>query len=205
MLTKLLMMNFAVLIVPGVNFYMVIRNTLAFGSLAGFLTSLGAATAISSHACFALFGSSALISQFPGFISYFKIIGSFVILFIAVVIFYHAFQEPKLEEGVSQKHPNKKSLWRFYAMGFSLDLLNPYVFMFYLSAFTSLNYIQKSNSMKSITLLIIYVLTALWFCFVSIIFSQEKIRCIYMKNHMLLSVVSSFIIAFFSYELFSSK
>ena len=73
----------AVAVAPGPDFFMVLRNSLTRGRLAGVMTALGIGSALVVHVVYSVLGLALIIASSPAVFSLIRVCGASYLLYIA--------------------------------------------------------------------------------------------------------------------------
>lgn len=162
-----------VIIGPGPNFVMTVRNSLGHSRRAGVLTALGLAIGDLLHVAFWLIGLGALISRSILLFNTLKWFGAAYLIYIGIQALR---SRPHSAEAVAQVDCASISDLKAIRMGFLTSALNPKVTLFFLALFT-----QIIRPETPVPVQVIYGLTVAgvefgWFAIVAIVLSQAAIR-----------------------------
>lgn len=162
-----------VIIGPGPNFVMTVRNSLGHSRRAGVLTALGLAIGDLLHVGFWLIGLGVLISRSILLFNTLKWLGAAYLIYIGIQALR---AKPHQHEAVAAVNRAPISDLKAIRMGFLTSALNPKVTLFFLALFT-----QIIRPGTPIPVQVIYGLTVAvvefgWFAIVAIVLSQAAIR-----------------------------
>ena len=157
---------------PGPDFAIVVKNSLAFGRRSGMSASFGIAIATLCHVAINLLGVGVIIAQSIVAFTVMKVLGAAYLIYIG----YKGIRtKPALKSAISEtvvletRKPNG-----FYS-GFLTSLLNPKACLFFLSFFS----VILSPNTKIYTQIFygvwISVIAVIWFSLVSLFFTTPKI------------------------------
>jgi threonine/homoserine/homoserine lactone efflux protein len=168
----ILFMNAAILVIPGVNFLLIARLSLLHGRREGLICALGITSAIMLHVIFALASVNVLLKSHPSLFDLVRICGAGFLLYLGTRFLLLAFRSYKQEED-GEQNPDRKGS---FLAGFVVDLLNPFVSIFYLSLFAALE-VDGMGVQASLTYsAVIFFLTLVWFSIVALAFSNQKLQ-----------------------------
>ena len=179
------MVAMLMIISPGPDFAIVMKNSLSNGRLSGLCTSLGIGLANLCHVTINLLGVGIIIAQSPVIFKFMKILG-------AIYLIYLGYQGVRAKTGAGKDNPaanlvleNDKK-WNGFCSGFLNSLLNPKACLFYLSFFSVILSPKNSASTKVFYGLWLSTLALFWFALVSLFFSNPLIgRKIHSSKHWL--------------------
>ena len=133
-------------IAPGADTALVTRNTLAYGRLAAFLTSLGIATGCLAHATLSALGLSAVLSQSAALYDALRLAGAAYLIFLGAQALWSTRhtshnspiigQSPAAHGGLAPARlltPSPRLLAQSFSQGLLTNVLNPKVAVFYLT------------------------------------------------------------------------
>jgi RhtB (resistance to homoserine/threonine) family protein len=164
---------FLVIIGPGPNFVMTVRNSLGHSRRAGVLTAAGLAAGDLMHVGFWLIGLGVLISRSILLFNTLKWLGAAYLIYIGI----QALQaRPHSHAAIMLADQPPISAMAAVRMGFLTSLLNPKVTLFFLALFT-----QIIRPETPVAVQIVYGFTVAgvefgWFAIVAIVLSQPAIR-----------------------------
>ena len=167
------LLQMVALISPGPDFAIVVRNSLIYSRKTGLLTALGIATGILVHVTYTLLGLGFIISQTAWLFSLFTYLGASYLIYIG----YKGLQAKKggLSLGNATHHHDIAALAAFRS-GFFTNALNPKAMLFFLSLFTVFLSPLTPTAIMITYGVITFVTTLLWFVFVALCFSSQKLR-----------------------------
>jgi RhtB (resistance to homoserine/threonine) family protein len=154
--TSLVMMS------PGPDMVLVLRNTLVSGRRAGLQTSVGILSGNLVHITYCLLGIGVLISQSIVAFAMLKYAGAAYLIYLGIVSFRAG---PKALTTGDLDSPQSSRTW--FVQGLINNLLNPKGTLFYLGVFTTI--ITPETSMRVMLLLIVSMMlvsSSFWLIFV---------------------------------------
>jgi len=164
---------------PGVDFALVLKNTLQSGKSAGFATAIGIGLGITVHMTYTLLGVALIISNTPAIFQAVKIIGAVYLVWIA----YQSFQSRKQNgETEVNSYSFEQPWYKSMRQGFIVNVLNPKVTMFFLALFTNIVSINTPYKIQFLYGVWLVLYAMLWFIFVAWIFSRKQVRVWYMQH-----------------------
>lgn len=159
---------------PGPDFAIVLRQSISFGRKTAIITSLGIGAGISIHVLYTLLGVGLLISQSAYLMVTAKVLGAAYITYLGINLL-RSKAGPQQSSAIAvdndQKHQKKA-----FMIGFMTNVLNPKATLFFLAIFTTIVSASTPLIVQSVYGLWIIVSTAAWFCLVSFLFSQQRVR-----------------------------
>jgi RhtB (resistance to homoserine/threonine) family protein len=170
-------LHFLALVSPGPDFVMITRNSLVYSRKTGIMSALGLALGIVVHISYCLIGIAYIISQSIIIFSVLKLLGAGYLIFIG----YKSIRaKPSV---VSDVIEDKKDMGKFAAlkMGFLTNVFNPKATLFFLALFTQVIYPGTPMAIKLGYGLEMTAMTFVWFSFVALVLSHEKIKKPFIK------------------------
>jgi RhtB (resistance to homoserine/threonine) family protein len=170
-----LMAAFAVAaVVPGLDFAMVLRQSIAHGRAAALATSAGIASAILVHGTYTILGIGLVISQSILLFNLLKFAGAAYLLWIGIAALRApAPTTPTLSD---DELARTISLPQAYIQGLLTNLLNPKAVVFFVALFSTLVSVHTSGALKGFYVVNMSLMLFLWFAFVSVVFTTRRVR-----------------------------
>ena len=164
---------FIAVISPGPDFAFVLKQSITHGRTASIYTSIGIGLGISVHIIYTLLGIGLIISQSIILFNIIKFLGAGYLIYIG----YKSMKSKgiTIDETIAYQHEpisHKKS----FVLGFMCNALNPKATLFFVSLFTVIISIDTPLVVQSVYGLACIMITTLWFIFLSLILSQQKVR-----------------------------
>ena len=117
-----------VVVTPGPDMALVLRNTLAGGRIAGLATSAGTCSGLVVHASAAALGLSALLLASSRAFTVVKLVGAGYLVFLGLRTFLRAGRREPDGADIGSVRP-----WTAYRQGVMTNVLNPKVALFFVS------------------------------------------------------------------------
>ena len=175
----LALVHLLAVILPGPDFAITVRNSVRYGYFIGCLTALGIGVGISVHVLYTLIGVGIIIQQSAWLMLLFRIGG-------ALYLIYLGWNLLRVQSSSPHDVPENDSLpaltgRQAFMTGFMTNALNPKATIFFLAIFTTL-----VSSTTPIQVQVLYgvwmcCINALWFMFVTVMFSQPMVRNKFLK------------------------
>ncbi|MGF1719920.1 LysE family translocator [Vibrio kyushuensis] len=170
---SLAILGVLIVISPGADFVLVLKNSVNQGRKAGIWTAIGVSLAICVHIGYSMFGISYLISQNAFMFSLVKYAGAAYLIYLGLKgIFSSSSEQESLND-------NKKEInaYRYFAQGFLCNVLNPKTMLFFLSIFSQLISPDAAENQAALFYgLYMVALHALWFSIVAILFTSKALQ-----------------------------
>jgi len=160
---------------PGPDFAVVIKQSISFGKRNAVYTSLGIGSAILVHVAYSALGIAILLKQSPWLFTALKYICAAYLVYIGIKSLQ---AKPSTDDGVitGAVGMTQESFKSSFRLGFITNVLNPKATLFFLSIFSVVVASSTPSLWLGIYAFYLSMATALWFCFVSMIFSQQRVR-----------------------------
>ena len=156
---------------PGPDFALIIRQSLNYGRKISIITSIGIGTGILFHILYCVIGLGMIISKYLYVFNLIKISGALYLIYIG----YKSISSKsslKTEENILNS--DTSNVDSFFT-GLITNILNPKATLFFLSLYTFIINEQPSIYIQTFYGLWMSIITALWFCFLSIILTSNTI------------------------------
>lgn len=159
---------------PGPDFAIVVRESVGFGRRAGMFTALGVGAGIFVHVAYSLLGIGLIVSQSIVLFNALKWLAAAYLLYIGIRALRAKPADPasaelNLAEGA-------RSPRAAFVTGFVTNGLNPKATLFFLSLFTVVIDPHTPLLVQAGYGVYLALATALWFCLVALLFSQQRVR-----------------------------
>ena len=153
---------------PGPDFFLIARQSTLYGRDISIWASLGISIGILMHSFLSIAGIYVLLSLYPDFIFYMKIIAS---LYIASIGVRTLLVNNQIEISPLSDQKNVTAT-KSFVMGFFTNALNPKAFLFFIMVFSLISNTNPSNETKILLGMYMAVATFIWFTLISISFSK---------------------------------
>jgi RhtB (resistance to homoserine/threonine) family protein len=167
---------------PGPDFFIVMKNSLGFGSRIGIATALGVAFALFVHITYTILGFTYILEEVPSIFTAIKLMGSLYLLWLGFQAVRSAPQNGHLQTNFQKTNVNKTFVQGFRE-GFLCNVLNPKAALFFLSIFSQFISTDTGSWVRWIYGLEIVFAVGLWFISLSAIISYRKFRDFYERYH----------------------
>ena len=163
--------TFLVMISPGPDMFLVLRNTFAGGRRAGLQTSMGVLSGNLVHISYCVLGIGVLISQSIVAFAALKYAGAAYLIYLGIMSFRSGDQRFDMNDVVDRR-PDR----RWFVQGFVNNLLNPKGTLFYLGVFTTVITPGTSASAMILLVVIMMLLSASFWLFFVCTLDRRTIR-----------------------------
>jgi RhtB (resistance to homoserine/threonine) family protein len=163
---------------PGPDFVMAVRNSVLHSRTAGIFTAIGFALGVGIHVTYTLFGIATLISQSVLLFSILKYAGAAYLFYIGIKsLRSNGYDRTSVQDVPKIGLSPLKALWS----GFLTNALNPKATLFFLSIFSQFIGPQTPLAAQLLYAGTCVVMTALWFSFVAIVLTNQKVKAVFLK------------------------
>ncbi|WP_087016784.1 LysE family translocator [Thaumasiovibrio subtropicus] len=168
---SLVFLGVLMVISPGADFVLVVRNSLAQGRKCGVWTGLGIGSAISIHVIYSLLGLGYLISQYTVMFDLLRYLGAGYLFYLGVSSFRsgmqgqtQAVQVERLDQvEILDKEASIHSALNAYQQGFLCNMLNPKTMLFFISIFSQIVVSEQALLQGVLYGVYLAILHAAWF------------------------------------------
>jgi threonine/homoserine/homoserine lactone efflux protein len=170
-----------VLVTPGPDFALVIRNTLSNSKKIGLYTAFGSASGIIVHGSYTLLGMGVLVHKNVLIFNGIRILGALYLMYMG----WRCARSPShvgdaytqsLNERVKKLKPFQA--WR---MAFFTDILNPMLIVLFLAIFSNVIRPHTPPLIQGLFVLQVTLLSFVWFSLVALFFSSAGVKYFFMK------------------------
>lgn len=170
-----LMAVFSVMIVaPGADFAIVLRQCVVHGRRAAIATSVGIGCALLFHIGYTILGLGLIVSQSLLALAVLKWVGAAYLVYLGVKSWRAAPHVPApMSEG---RATGGMSLSRSFGLGFATNALNPKPVLFFLSLFSALVSHETPAAVEAVYGLLMATALIAWFVAVSVFFTVSSVR-----------------------------
>ena len=187
-----------IVIVPGQDFVMVLRNSLLGSRMAGIFTALGIACGTIIHATYSVFGLGYILQSSNIAFWSLKICGGSYLTYLGITSFIKSKQH-KIEAIDDSNSLNQKNealnLSTAFSNGFLSNLLNPFAALAFISTISFLLDYNASFNKKILIILEIFLICFTWMSLMAVIFSNKSVKRQFNKmGHWIGKVSGSFLV-----------
>ena len=155
---------------PGPDFALIIRQSLHYNRKASIMTSVGIGIGILFHIFFCVIGLGIIISKSTYLFNIIKVSGGFYLIFLG----YKSLSKKMPANPLDSSNDIPKNINAF-SIGLITNILNPKATLFFLSLYTFIINEQPIVHIQVFYGIWMSIITALWFCFLSIILTNKFI------------------------------
>lgn len=161
-------------VIPGADFAMVLRQSIAHGRKTAILTSAGIAVSVLVHGTYTIFGIGFIVSQSLLLFNVLKFAGAAYLVWLAWSAFRAAPPSPPEAEALAAT--GTMGAGRAFLLGFLTNLLNPKAVLFFLALFTTIVSADTAVWLKTAYLGAMSIELFIWFVLVSLFFTLPAVR-----------------------------
>jgi len=166
--------------VPGSDFAIVLKQSLAHGRRAGIWTALGVGAAISLHVAYSLLGIGLLLRGSPLAFAIVKYSGAAYLAWIGVQGLRAKARTADVAAAPDPSH--RPSARAAFTAGFFTNALNPKVTFFMVALFVTIVSPATPKWIQAGYGLWIIAMTAAWFSVVACVFTQARVRAAFLRR-----------------------
>ncbi|MGY3572585.1 LysE family translocator [Vibrio paucivorans] len=172
-LMSLAILGLIIVISPGADFVLVLKNSIAQGRKAGIWTALGISAAITVHITYSILGIGYLVSQNVFLFQCIKYMGAAYLIYLGVKGFFYS-SDVLAQQGNVQQETN---LIKLALQGWLCNALNPKTMLFFVSIFSQV----ISPDQQGLFGALLYggymiILHAIWFVLVAVVFTSPSMQ-----------------------------
>ncbi|MFZ9035394.1 MAG: LysE family translocator [Francisellaceae bacterium] len=184
---------------PGPDFFMVLRSSLKYGHKSGVIVALGIASGVLSYVLLTVLFLDYLNTTFMIIVHWIGFFGGCYLLYMAYKCATASAQPLDLEQTNNEIRLSKKHL---YTTGLFCNLSNPKVIIFFLSFLPI--FVMKSSKLWYLCAIVVimFLSTFLWFTLVAFLMGSRRVRAIFMKYMAALERIFAVILVCFAAALF---
>lgn len=177
---RVLAVGVAVAVAPGPDFFMVLRNSLMRGRLAGVMTALGIGSALVVHVIYSVLGLALVIASSPAVFSLIRVCGALYLLYIAgrALTTKRSALPDDVAKACSVAADSPLRGWR---EGFWCNLLNPKAALFFLSIFSQFMTPETPSRLRWVYGAEVIVIVTAWFVLLALFLSTGRMRRAYTR------------------------
>ena len=195
-LISLLFVQILGVMLPGPDFFMVLRSSLKYGRSSATLVAAGIASGILLYAAVVLTLLDFLQNNFLMIVHWITLFGGCYLLYIAFKCFKASSGKHQLQE--TNTHITQASSKHLYLSGLLCNLSNPKVIVFFLSILPIFAIKSSALWYQSSILIIMFATTFIWFTFVGFIMGSQQVRKVFVHHMPKLEIIFACILSFFA-------
>jgi RhtB (resistance to homoserine/threonine) family protein len=158
---------------PGPDFAIVLRQSLRHGRRTALWTSLGIGCGLSVHITYCLLGLGLFLQKSAGALTTVKWLGAAYLAWVGVQALRAQPRGGDLDLSTGDTAPTSRAAW---TTGFLVNVLNPKAALFFIALFPLAVSVSTPKWIQVGYGLWMTLTTALWFSFVSVVFTKAQVR-----------------------------
>lgn len=172
-----LMAVFAVLVVaPGADFLLVVRQSIVHGRRAAIITSVGIGASLLFHVSYTILGIGLIVSKSLLLFSLLKWAGAAYLVYLGIKALRAGAMELGPVDVQDAGETKVISATRCFLMGFVTNALNPKAVLFFLPLFSAMVSHETPAAVQGVYGLLMAVALIAWFVGVSVFFTMASVR-----------------------------
>jgi len=176
--------HFVVVITPGADFAMIVKQSIVFGRKTSVFTSIGIGLGMLLHCTYTLVGFGLVISQSILFYNTIKYLGAGYLCYLGIRAVLSKKKPPQDAPGTARSENGElnepriesQSAAKAVLTGFLVNALNPKATLFFLSIFSAIVSASTPIIYQIGYSVWIFIVQIAWFSFVSVVFSQGAVQ-----------------------------
>ncbi|KAA6406071.1 LysE family translocator [Candidatus Tokpelaia sp.] len=170
-----------VLIAPGLDFAVVLRESLLYGRGHGLMAACGVMSAVAVHCTYTILGLGLIIAQSLLLFQLIKWAGIVYLLYIGLKALRGKSGSSAIMAQAEAKCRPARAKRQAFKAGFICNLLNPKCILFFLSIFSALIASATPMGIKALIAPAMVLCCGLWFACVAFFLTMPKITFIYRR------------------------
>lgn len=185
---------FLAIVSPGPNFFLVASKALSKSRKAGVITSIGVGVGSFIYSILGFLGIAAIVSSSDTAYSVLRYLGGSYLIFLGLSM---VFKKKKNDLAGSLKtEKSDDNFYRSFVTGLTTNLSNPKAMVIYVSVF-SMSAEPVPLFYRALTCFLIFTISASWYSFVAVSFSNKRVLSFYnSKSRLISGFFASAIVAF---------
>jgi amino acid exporter len=182
---------------PGPNLLVVVQSSLSHGRSAGIAAGLGVALGDGIYAALGLLGMAAVISQSGELFAAVKVVGGTYLLWMA----WNLLRKQCATRFDTTPANAAQPPFKLFLQGLMTDLANPQTILFFASIFAVTLTAETPAWAKTLSWLGIVSASVIWRVLLSVSFSHNRVRAIYLRGQRAIECLTGIALAGFGAKL----
>ena len=187
---------------PGPDFIVIAKQSIQYGRRTAIYTALGIGSGILVHISYCLVGIGFLASKSTYALEIIKILGAFYLIYIGISTII---AKTKLKLDMKRQNKTNISFYNSFTLGFLTNVLNPKATLFFLSLYSVIIKSDTTFLVQTAYGVWMTIVTAAWFCFLSLVLTNEVILKTFHKFSGRISLVLGLLLIIFGIRLLFSN
>lgn len=189
---------------PGPDFFIVTKNSIAYGKKIGIATALGVATALVIHATYSIIGLTVIMKNYHLLFITIQLLGAAYLAYLGIITLFSTFRKKKSQINLDQTKKVAKSFSSGFMNGFLCNILNPKTYVFFLSVFSQFMSTSTPMWIEWVYAFEVIFVIGLWFCTLSVVISSGFFKSAYQRAEKWIERVFGGILVFFAVKIAKS-
>lgn len=158
------------LISPGPDLMVTLRQTVNYGRIYAYYSSIGIGIGILAHLTYTFLGIGIILNIFPHFLDVVRILGALYLIYLGISSLKSDSSKIKVHNEKFKTYSLKKS----FITGFLCNLLNPKATLFFLTIFTTIVSQETPFYIQGIYAFYCVIMNIVWYMLIANILSRKK-------------------------------
>lgn len=180
LIVTLAAVHIGIVVIPGPNFLVIVKNSLTHSRRAGIVTARGVAIGTVVYVVAGFLGFTALLSQSVTLFNIIKWIGTLYFIYVGIQLIRHA-NHTRTEIGIDSKNQLTYSDRQALRSGLLTMLSNVKSAFYFMFLFTTFLPANISLELKVVVILMIPMISLTWYSILALTFSNHTVRGCYQK------------------------
>jgi len=189
---------------PGPDFFIVMKNSLAYGKKIGIASAIGVSTALLIHASYTILGFAIVLQKYIYVFKVIQIAGACYLAYLGILAIRSTFSGKEIDFEYSKTLGDNKTFLQGFKNGFLCNVLNPKAFLFFLSIFSQFITPDTPTWVEWIYGLEVILAVGGWFVILSVMSSSSYFRQTYQKCRNWLDRFFGGLLLYFAYKISKS-
>ncbi|AWC21631.1 Threonine efflux protein [Aminobacter sp. MSH1] len=165
------------MVVPGADFVMVVRQSVVHGRRAAIITSFGIGTSLLFHVSYTILGIGLIVSKSLLLFSMLKWAGAAYLVYLGIrALRADPMELTSVDAQEAADQTKEVTATRCFLMGFVTNALNPKAVLLFVPLFTAMVSHETPAAVKGVYGLLMAVVLIAWFVGVSMFFTMASVR-----------------------------
>lgn len=165
------------MVVPGADFVMVVRQSVVHGRRAAIITSFGIGTSLLFHVSYTILGIGLIVSKSLLLFSMLKWAGAAYLVYLGIrALRADPMELTSVDAQEAADQTKEVTATRYFLMGFVTNALNPKAVLLFVPLFTAMVSHETPAAVKGVYGLLMAVVLIAWFVGVSMFFTMASVR-----------------------------
>lgn len=176
LLFSLIGIHLLALMVPGPDFFLMLRTSLVYGWQGTLRTACGVTLGVIIWATLAVLGISVVLMQFKALHTGLMVFAVLYLLYLGIILLKSALQKRRVQQQNAPATPKMPSMRRLFWLGFLTNFSNPKAILYFASIFAALLAKTSSPYVAWEMLAVVAVESLIYFLAVGKLFSHHRVQ-----------------------------